>query len=213
MQNFKEIFKKAIVAGIYVAIAATVFLIVNSKLENYLLASFLFSLALLVICSRGYFLYTGKIGYLLPYEKDGLKTIGTTLLGNIIGILTVVGLILLAGLDDKIIYVQKMVEKKLESNLFQVFSLSAFCGILMYCAVDGFYKIKSDLNKNLIVILAVVGFIVAGFEHSIANIAYFLFAKKINFEVLLYIIIMLAGNAFGAISINLLTNKKEQAKT
>ncbi|VEU80204.1 formate/nitrite transporter family protein [Haploplasma axanthum] len=214
MHKQHSIFLKAILSGIYIAIAGVTYLVVSDMTGSKLIGALLFSLALLVICNRGYYLYTGKIGYLLPYKKGGLKMIGQTLAGNFVGIVIVVLMIFLAGVPNITELAKVAVDHKLDNTWYEIIGLSFFCGILMYTAVDGFYNIKSDFGKNIIVILSVVVFIVAGFEHCIANIAYFMLAKTISLKVVLYFILMVIGNAMGAILINLLHEriKKESSE-
>ena len=56
-------------AGILVSIGGTALL----SCESSVIGAVLFSIALLVICYRGYSLYTGKIGYLiLSHTKQDL---------------------------------------------------------------------------------------------------------------------------------------------
>lgn len=43
------------------------------------------------------------------------------------------------------------------------------CGVLMYLAVIGYKKAKDSLHGIAAVLFAIVGFIVCGFEHSIAD--------------------------------------------
>ena len=68
----------------------------------------------------------------------------------------------------------------------------------MYIGVEGYRRVKSDAAKVVIVIFAVMIFILAKFEHSIANMAYFIVAKSFTLKSLFYIIIMILGNAVGA---------------
>ena len=95
MNSKENALLKAIIAGMYIGIAGLVYL----SLDNHIVGAFLFSFGLLVIVTRGYYLYTGKIGYLLPYSKGYLLTILKTLLGNIIGIAAVAFLFRLTGIS------------------------------------------------------------------------------------------------------------------
>lgn len=195
---------KGILSGVYIALAAIVYIYVLSTTGNKLVASILFSIALLVIVNRGYYLYTGKVGYLLPYEKGNVKMILETILGNTIGILAIGLLMNLVGVKEINEYASSLVSIKFNNEWYKVLALSILCGILMYTAVDGFNNINNDFGKNIIVILSVVVFLVSCFEHSIANIAYLVLAKTFSFKMFLYLIIMLIGNGIGAIAINLI---------
>ena len=86
---------KAILAGMCIGIAGLVYL----SVENHIIGALLFSFGLLVIVSRGYFLYTGKVGYLIPYNKGYFLILIVTLLGNIIGIAIIAFLFRLTGIS------------------------------------------------------------------------------------------------------------------
>lgn len=203
MVNFKEVLIRSVLSGIYILIAAVVYLIVGN-LYSKLVGSMLFSLGLLVIVSKNYNLYTGKVGYLFPYKKKGFLNILTIILGNSIGII-VFGLLLnLTNLGDLSEYAKLATIPKFDNTWYSALILSVFCGFLMYTAVEGYNVIENEIAKVVIVVFAVMAFIMAGFEHSIANIAYVVLSKEISFKIILYLIIMIIGNGIGAIILNVL---------
>ena len=75
----------------------------------------------------------------------------------------------------------------------------------MFLAVDTFKKNK-DIIGVVVVILCVSGFILAGFEHSIANISYIGLAQyPINIDVCFKLILMVIGNLMGAVATRMFT--------
>lgn len=188
----KGIFVKSLYAGILIGLASLLYI----SVENAYIGSLLFSFGLLVICAEGLYLYTGKVGYLCR-EKHYFKTVGLTLFGNILGIalISFMGLFAKRGLS---ITASLLVESKLSNGVVEAFILAIFCGMMMYIGVEGYRRVKSDAAKVVIVIFAVMIFILAKFEHSIANMAYFIVAKSFTLKSLFYIIIMILGNAVGA---------------
>jgi formate/nitrite transporter FocA (FNT family) len=199
------IFSKAIMSGLYVVLAATVYLVITSITGSKLLGGLLFSFALLIIVGRSYYLYTGKIGYLLPYKKGVPLMILVTLIGNVVGIVLSAGLLLLANIDGLTESAQAIMAIKFDSNAwYETLVLAIFCGVLMYTAVDGASRIKDNIIKVLIIILSVVIFLLIGFEHSIANIVYIVLAKQFSLKIFGYLLLMLLGNAIGAIVLNLI---------
>ena len=74
----------------------------------------------------------------------------------------------------------------------------------MYIAVDSFETVKLDLVKVVILIFAVMVFILAKFEHSIANMLYFFLSDTYTLKGVLYLLIMVFGNAIGSLMIRLL---------
>lgn len=191
---------KAIMSGILVGIGGIVYISSTDKL----IGAILFSFALVLIVSRGYHLFTGKVGYLLPYEKGYLKLLGTTLGGNIIGVGLSSSLFLLSGKTNIINQAEVLMTYKLDQTWYEVLVLAIFCGFMMYLAVDSYHKIKNQGASLLVVIFAVVIFIVAGFEHSIADLVYLMVSRTFTFEALLFITIVIIGNMIGAVFLNLM---------
>jgi len=78
----------------------------------------------------------------------------------------------------------------------------------MYLAVSIYKE-----NKTIVGILfCVPAFILSGFEHSIANMFYFAAANMISADVVIYIIIVLAGNAVGGMLMPILKKLGNFAK-
>ncbi len=199
-------FIKAILAGIIISVAGFTYLLAEDKV----LGAALFSIALYTILAFDFDLFTGKVGYI--FQKD-LKYFGRVLMiivGNVIGTVgtsTIIQFTRLASkLEEKAIYYADM---KLSDDILSVFILSIFCGILMYIAVHGFKTIKHEIGKYVIVILAILTFILNGFEHSIANTVYITISKMWSLEVLGYLGVMLLGNGIGAIVIASLDKLKQ----
>ena len=83
---------------------------------------------------------------------------------------------------------------KLVNPLWITFLKAIGCGFLMYLAVD-IYK----QNKSLIgVFCCIPAFILAGFEHSIADMFFVCTSGIFNLDVVIFIIVVLIGNAIGS---------------
>ncbi len=183
--NKLQIFVKAIYAGFVIGIGGIVYL----SMENRVIGSLLFSFGLLTIVTQGFYLYTGKIGFVREWKE--LPDMAITICGNYIGTMAAA---LLANAAQVDIDSSKLVEAKLENELWNVFLLSILCGVMMYLAIDNYNK-----SKNIVFIIApVMIFILSGFEHSIANMFYFNLAGSFQFKTFCYILVMLAGNGIGA---------------
>jgi formate/nitrite transporter FocA (FNT family) len=81
-------------AGLLILIGCAIYL----SVENKIIGSLLFSIALFTICYKKYSLFTGKVGYLYR-AKIALGEVLFTLLGNIIGLL-IFGSIIKIGLPS-----------------------------------------------------------------------------------------------------------------
>lgn len=174
-------FLKSVFAGIMIGIAGLVYLNVSVTW----VAALLFSIGLIIICMLGYNLYTGKVGYIKSY-KD-LPKMGKYIIGNLLGVF-------LVSLTTTTSSTELMIAK-LQIPYWLLFLKSMGCGFLMYIAVD-IYKQK----KNIIGILCCIpAFILAGFEHSIADMFYICRSGIFNKEVIIFILIVIIGNAIGAL--------------
>lgn len=193
-----------ILAGLMIGIGGTVLLSVGGGIPG---ACF-FTIALHIICYRGYSLYTGKIGFMAYNHKGSdFVTLLTGLFGNVIGTL-LSGLAVSFALSDRAKLAKTMCEAKLDDNLLGVFIKAIFCGILMYLAVAVFKENKSPLA----IFFCVPVFILSGFEHSIADMFYFFTARIFSLEMLVFLVIVILGNTVGGLLFPTLTLLKGEKK-
>lgn len=179
------IFIKAVYAGFMIGVGGIVYL----SVENRVIGSLLFSFGLLTIVTQGFYLYTGKIGF-VKRLKD-LPDMAVTVAGNYVGTFLAA---VMAGGAGLTISSAGLVSGKLDKGIGSVFLLSVFCGVMMYLAIDNYNK-----NKNVVFIMfPVMIFISSGFEHSIANMFYFHLAGAYGGKALLYLLVMAVGNGVGA---------------
>ena len=214
IKNNINTFIKAILAGIMIGIGAIIYL----SCTNKIVGSFLFAIGLFVIISFQFNLYTGKIGYMsnLYAWKHNWLYILLIWLGNFVGTFAVGSLICLTRLAPTLsIAAQTICTIKLADNFISLLILSFFCGMLMYTAVEG-TKMPNHFGQVLIIFLCVMVFILCGFEHCIANMAYITIAGMWSWEALSAIGIMTLGNSLGGLFIpivNKLIKKLELSKT
>ena len=163
--------KKAIVAGLLIGIGCTVYL----NMDNSIVASFLFGLGLFTIINLELNLFTGKIGYI---NKSNYIEILITLIGNTIGVNVMAFLMKQTRLHSKLVEKSvPIVDNKLSDTYVSLFLLAVCCGMLMFIAVATFKK-QPNILGTLAVFLCVSVFILAGFEHCIANMFYFALVSK-----------------------------------
>ena len=81
-------FLKAVYAGFMIGIGGIVYL----SVENKVVGSLLFSFGLLTIVTQGFFLYTGKVGFVKSFKE--LLDMPVIIAGNYVGTL-------LAAIDRK----------------------------------------------------------------------------------------------------------------
>ncbi len=192
----KQSFFGSLAAGVMLTIGAGVFL----SCDNKVVGAVAFSVALMVICLLGMYLYTGKIGMLAEdFSPMNLACVVVGLIGNYITA-TLGGLVL--GLVKPALYEKAltMCEAKLEQKWYIAIILGIFCGILMYTAVKGYANTK----QPIILVFCVAVFILSGYEHSIADMAYFGVARMFGLKTVCFILLVVLGNTIGGMLIPLL---------
>ena len=195
MKDNLKILVRAILAGVMISIGGTIYLACESKL----LGAFLFSIGLYAICAFGFNLYTGKIGYVIDNKPKYLIELLFTLIGNLIGTVGCGYLIYVSRVGDKLRGTAQAISTvKLNDNLLSIFILAIFCGIIMYLAVDLFKRL-GDFGKYMGIFMGITVFILAGFEHCVANMYYFSAANMWTWKTVLYVLVMVAGNSVGSI--------------
>ena len=180
-----------VTAGLLISIGGAVFL----SAENKVVGAVAITIGLLSICYYGLSLYTGKVGYLFEkHDKEALSVLFLGLLGNLIGSVCS-GLLVQICLPQAVEKAKTICAAKLEKDLLPVFLLGAFCGILVYVAVNLYRDKKTVLG----ILIGIPVFILCGFEHSIADMFYLAAAGQFTLRALVFVLIVLAGNSAGAL--------------
>lgn len=190
-------FVKSISAGIMISIGGMVFL----SCDNRYVGALLFSTGLISVVLFGFNLYTGRIGYVLKNDRVFFTDTLLSILGNAIGCL--IGL-----LRSPIGNVAKTCSDKLAKPLPQVFIDAVFCGILIYVCVE-IYKKHSKLIG---IVFCIPTFILCGFEHSVADMFYLINARVFTPYALLFVVIVILGNALGGLLFPLFDKLKTSAE-
>ena len=192
-------FLDAILGGMCIGIGGVVFLSCESKVTG----AVFFCLGLFAICTFGFNLFTGKVGYVFQRPLRYTGFVLSVWLGNLVGT-GIVGYAVratrIAGIAEK---AAAMCQTKLNDSLVSIFILSVFCNILMFIAVDGFQNNPHQVGKYIGIFLGVTVFILCGFEHCVANMFYFSVAHVWSGRTVLYLLVMSVGNACGGVLIPL----------
>jgi len=207
MKKYLSILFSSILSGFCITFGATVYLLclsmgskgINPDLMK-VIGSFMFGIGLFTIIHFGFWLYTGKVGYVLDNKPKYLISLLVCFLGNTIGSIV---LSLLIGLTSQGPQLQEqalnIVNAKLNSTWYSIFIMSMMCGVMIYLAVEGHKKCQYTLGKVLFAFMPIALFILAGFEHVVANVTYFTYAKVFNLQAFGYFILMFIGNGLGSI--------------
>lgn len=207
MKKYLLVFLSSIMAGCFITCGATVYLVCTNMTSDPALAplykiigSFMFGIGLFTIIHFGFWLYTGKVGYLLDNKWDYVLKVVLCFIGNFVGSFVLSKLISLTSLGDTLKTVcEPIVNKKLDSTWYSIFIMSMLCGVMIYLAVEGHKRCPYALGKVLFAFMPISLFILAGFEHVVANVTYFTYASIFSAKAFGYFVLMFFGNALGSL--------------
>lgn len=154
-----------------------------------LLAAVSFSAALLLIVLLGGELFTGAtfVMSVSLYEKrvrltGVLRVWALCYLGNFLGIVLLCTLIAAAGASTQQVfdYIAMSLPGKLSSPWYTLLLKGVLCNFLVCIGVFSGFRLKSECGKALVIACVITSFVLAGFEHSIANMASFCLAAMLH---------------------------------
>lgn len=200
--KFLSLVINGMLAGVAFSLGAVAYLSIDSKT----LGAAIFSLGLFVIFHYGFGFYTSKFSGFFNQDKQQNLTLIPIWLGNALGAALTALLLFLT----RETYAYKLFERanqlsgaKLEGTVINVIVSSIFCGLLMFFAVDIFKNAKSNLQKYLVPLFAIMIFVLCEFDHFVSGTFYFVMADAISIKSIWYIILMTLGNSIGVIIIPL----------
>jgi formate/nitrite transporter FocA (FNT family) len=182
-QRIQLLIIRSIVAGLLISLAGVIYLNCTDKIVG----SCLFSIGLIAVILLNTNLYTGKVGYVDSKSKffDVLIILGINSLTAFIA-----GCMYQLNMGPSEIWEAT----KLVKPWHRVFWDGLICGVLIYLAVELYKR-----SKNLLtVVLPVMGFILGGAEHSIADCFYIGAGANWSFKTLGYISLIIVGNGLGS---------------
>lgn len=186
---------EGLAAGLMITIGCCVYLGCDTKWVG----AILFSVALITICIMNFSLFTGRVGFIVPdFTKEKLSALLLGLLGNVAAT-AVIGIAVQYAIPNLAETANPMCLVKLGQELWQTLIRAILCGVLMYVAV-GVYKSKKSIVG---IVFCIPVFILSGFEHSIADMAYFAIGGVYSVQAFGFIWVVIIGNAMGALIIPL----------
>lgn len=192
-------FVKAVLAGICIGLGGSVFLALLPT--DRIFGAVLFTVGLFTICTQNFNLFTGKACGLLEHKPSYIGCLAVIWLGNLAGTALTAQLIRLTRQAANIAAAaQSLTAVKNADSLLSLFVLGVLCNVLIYIAVDGFKNIPHELGKYLALFLGVAVFILAGTEHSVANMFYYAMAGELlSAQALVRILTVTLGNMVGGL--------------
>ncbi|MBU3127285.1 formate/nitrite transporter family protein [Clostridium tagluense] len=184
-----------ILAGAFIAIGGFSAAMASHSIENVgvakLVSGIIFPVGLMLVIICGAELFTGNCLLTVAYAqkkitlKKMLKNWAIVYFANFIGAFIIVVLIYYSGLLSTSGgkfggYVIKVAAYKCGLTVSQAFTSGILCNFVVSLAVWGSYAAKDVVSKVFISFFPIMAFVIAGFEHSVANMYYLLlglFAK------------------------------------
>lgn len=185
--TFYQFTVKSLLSGILIGLGCVIY--VASPIKY--VGSFLFSLGLMTILIKGYYLYTGKVGDWVPSATFRLIYMFAL---NGIACAATAYLFTYTRIDLSAIH--HVTEAKLNDTMYSSFILAMGCGAMMHIAYYTFAK----GNHPLYVIMPIMFFMLAGFEHSVANCGFFAMGKiDMTPEHWMRLALIVIGNGVGSL--------------
>ena len=198
--DYKKTILTSILAGFSIGLGGMIFLSVDNKIVG----SALFSIGLFLVLTMRFSLFTGKVCYVLEGKvKNNLINILLIWCGNFIGSFILAFIIknsrVYGGLYEKAV---GLCQIKNQDSYLSLFMLGIICNIFIFIGVDEYKKNEHVLGKYLAIILSVMGFILVGSEHCVADMFYYNMAGSYSKEMVIRLLIITIGNAVGGIAAN-----------
>lgn len=207
MKRYLYIAVSSLLSGFFITIGATVYLSClkagNGEIGAKIWGAIFFGIGLFSIIQWKTWLYTGKVGCTLDKKPNYLLELFVCCIVNIIGVILLSLLFSLTtmgqGLKET---ASNLVQAKQNSPWYSILITSFGCGMMIYIAVKGHEICPYPIGKVLLCFFAVAVFILCGFEHVIANAAYYTYASFIDWKTISYFLIMAIGNGLGSICLD-----------
>ena len=179
---------RAVVTGFYIMVAIILSYTTGAILypkypevsKVIVAATFCFAIALIVFLSGE--LFTGNNFVMMVGMIRGKTNISSTLkvwiytfVGNSIGLIIFAYLFIKSGASLSTIkpYIESVAYAKLDLPVYQMIIRGILCNFIVCLAYLSGLKMKSESGKLIMMFFSVFAFIIAGFEHSIANVGVF----------------------------------------
>ena len=190
-----KVFVSAVLAGFCIGLGGMLFLAMDDKV----IGASLFSVGLFVICTNGFHLFTGKVCYAFQNDGSFAAMLPVIWLGNLVGTGGTALIVRLSRASSMAEKAASICEVKAGDSMISLFLLGMLCNIFIFIAVDGYKNNQHEIAKYAAIFLGVVGFILCGAEHCVADMFYYHVAGAWSADMIIRLLVITAGNAAGGI--------------
>ena len=182
-----RLFLLAVAAGVFIGLGAVTSSTAAHALENAgmvrLVSGLIFPIGLMMVILLGTELFTGN-ALMVTAAVSGkiswkllLRNWGIVFLGNLVGAVALAALMaffgqLNIGGGDLAVYTAKVAAAKNGLPWMNAFVLGVFCNLMVCVAVYLANTAQDTAGKLLAIFFPIMGFVLAGFEHCVADMYY-----------------------------------------
>ena len=182
-----RLFLLAVAAGVFIGLGAVTSSTAAHALENAgmvrLVSGLIFPIGLMMVILLGAELFTGNALMVTAAVSDKiswkllLRNWGIVFLGNLAGAVVLAALMaffgqLNIGGGDLAVYTAKVAAAKNGLPWINAFVLGIFCNLMVCVAVYLANTAQDTAGKLLAIFFPIMGFVLAGFEHCVADMYY-----------------------------------------
>ncbi len=182
-----------------------------------LVGAILFSLGIYEIVTYEMRLFTGMVASIPKMGLKNMWKLPVCFLGNLAGVAFIAMLVYFTPVGDDIIPQAKLlVASKLGVKNWGLVALcsSILCGALITLSVWSVkYAPVKGLSATLGVTFPIIVFAFCGFDHSVANLLYFLYNWSFSWEILAYELLCILGNIVGGVILPYIALFRERTNT
>ena len=214
-----------VLAGMAISIGGVAFLVAKTLEVDFgggvalaatsrVAGALFFTVGLFMVCVFSLNLFTGKVGFALDKKPSYIANLVVIWIGNLLGAMGVGYLLRCTRFTNNLVPVAEAVSSgKINDSFLSIFILAIFCNILIFLAVYGFNKFESPLFKALALFFGVSVFVLAGFEHCVANMFYFSIANAWGGDAIVCILATTLGNIVGGLLLPICFKISDKLKT
>lgn len=191
----RTIFLSSVLAGFSIGLGGAIFL----SLDNRVVGAALFTVGLFTVCTMGFHLFTGKICYAFDNGVGYALNLPLIWLGNLAGTGVIAVLLQMTRVGSIADRASSLCATKLADGFASLFFLGLVCNVFIYIAVEGFRSNPHELGKYLSLLFGVMGFILLGTEHCVADMFYFWMAGAWSARAFSCILVITLGNCVGGV--------------
>ena len=219
--EFAVFFLMSICSGLTIGIGGAAALTANAMYQTWgkLIGAGLFTIGIYAIIIYEMRLFTGMVSAIPTMGWKNSWRLLVCFIGNAVGVAIIAGLVYCTPLADTVIPQGKAVATaKLSAENWALSSLtsSILCGLLITLSVWSVnHATKKNLSCTLGVLFPIAVFAFCGFDHSVANMLYFIFLGKFSWKIVGYCLLSIVGNVVGGIIlpyISILRDKLDEKK-